>query len=264
MYAVFNFPYLIEILTPLLDAKGDRNLLLGSFARKYSDSLHAGCGVSVPDNPMGRKRISLLECIRLTGLKVDPEKVVMNLNTFHSKDELDEILMEAYSIGIVKLLVIRGDGGPDLQKLDPASVGGRHSIATTIDVLNYINSSFSGKFQTGVAFNPYKNVVFEQKHLNSKIEAGAKFIITQPLIGQDGNVDAILNQGLPVVVEAWMSTNIELFNKSVGRVDDNPGAIYDPVKNLELLHRAYPDACIYLALLKMDNNWDAFLPRLNK
>lgn len=260
---MFNFPYLIEVLTPRGDAAGERDLLLGDFSKKYNASLQAGCGVSVPDNPMGRKRLSLPQCIRSMGLTVDPEKLVMNLNTFHSKDELDEILEEAHSLGIINLLVIRGDGGPDLQILDPASIGGKHNVATTIDLLKYINSSFAGKFQTGVAFNPYKNMRFEQKHLNSKIEAGAKFIITQPLIGQDNNVDAIVSLGLPLVVEAWMSKNIDLLNRSVGRADEAPGAVYDPFENLVQLHRAYPGSCIYLALLKMSADWTSGLPGLN-
>ena len=121
---MFDYPYIFELLSPKSTTGGDLDRLLDLFAQRYSLAIELKCGISVPDNPMGQRRLSLLDCLELRGLTVDPEKVVMNLNTFHSKEELDVMLNRAASAGIRSLLVVRGDGGPDFAKLDPKSIGG--------------------------------------------------------------------------------------------------------------------------------------------
>lgn len=260
---MFDFPYVIELLSPKIDAGNRMETLLAKFGEKYERSLAKGCGISVPDNPMGQRRLGLLECIESIGLKVEPNKIIMNLNTFHGKEELDFLLRQASAVGINKLLVIRGDGGPNLEKLDPDAIGGQHSVATTPDLLRYINTEYGGDFHTGVAFNPYKNMEFELNHMQQKVEAGAAFIITQPIVGKDDNVDVLLHKiDIPVIVEAWMSENIELLYKSVGRDVDEETVKYDPLDNLKELHEAYPESCIYLALLNFSSNWQNELPAL--
>lgn len=259
---MFDYPYICEILSPKRDSGERLEFLLDGFAEKYQQALAAGCGVSVPDNPMGQRRISLLECIEKRALPVDPSRIVMNLNTFHAKREMDHLLATSAELGITNILVVRGDGGPDLPRLDPAEIGGKHSVATTPDLLRYINSCYPGQFQTGVAFNPYKKTSFEIPHLERKIEAGAAFIITQPIIGANAHVNAAKDLGLPMVVEAWMSDNIDLFYRSVGMQNDGAETIYDPVNNLRELHAAYPECCVYLALLNYKSNWQEILPQL--
>ncbi len=261
---MFDFPYIVEILSPKIDACERLNELLEKFGAKYTRSLASGCGISVPDNPMGQKRLSLLDCIEQIGLKVEPNKIVMNLNTFHSKDELDSILRRAIALGIDKLLIIRGDGGPGLEKLDPGTIGGKHSVATSPDLLSYINSEYSGQFHTGAAFNPYKNRDFELKHMKKKIDSGAQFVITQPILGRNENVDTLKERfNIPVIVEAWMSQNIELFLKSVGKGEADEIKDFDPNDTLNSLHVAYPESCVYLALLSFVSDCQKILPRLN-
>ncbi len=255
---MFDYPYIIELLSPRRNAGEKLETLLSKFADKYERAIKSGCGVSVPDNPMGQRRLSLLECLEERGLSVDPARVIMNVNTFHTKPELDEILKKAIQLGIRYLLVIRGDGGPDLPTLDPSSIGGKYNIVTTHDLLLYINREYPGFFETGAAFNPYKKMSFELKHMQKKVESGARFIITQPIIGRDENVDVIQKYNLPVVAEAWMSVNIELFSKSVGMGEDENLKNYDPLENLKILHSVYPGACIYLALY----NFKTELPHL--
>jgi hypothetical protein len=60
-----------------------------------------------------------------------------------------------------------------------------------------------------------------------------------------------------------MSTNIDLFNKSVGRQPIDQPEVYDPVANLESLHTIYPDSCVYLSMLSFNKPWDELLPRLS-
>ena len=137
---MFTSAYLVEILTPKrtdpVGAKGNINL----FAERYSRVLDCGLGLSVPDNPMGQPRFSLLEMIEQLDLSVEAEKTVMNLNTFHTKAELNRLLTKAANLGVTNILVVRGDGGPKLPKLEAKSIGGSKNVASSIDLLRYINT----------------------------------------------------------------------------------------------------------------------------
>ena len=256
---MFDFPYIIELLTPKKTDDPYPKRLLHRFRERFNRSMQAGCAVSIPDNPMGNLRMGALETIELLELPFDPERLVINLNTFHHKDELDELLETALRTGVRFLLVVRGDGGPALSRLEPASIGGRFNVTSSADLINYINRAYPDKFVTGAAFNHYNPIEVELKRLDKKIEAGARYIVTQPVIGSDSRLDRLRAQNIPLVIEAWMSHNIELFSQSVG--DDTLSvADYDPVNNLQLLHDAFPDSCIYLSMLNFDENFEELLP----
>lgn len=257
-------PYIVELLSPKKIDNGqyDGNLM-DRFARRYQKIMGIGCGLSIPDNPMGLPRMGALECIDLMGLPIDPDKVIMNLNTFHNKEELDRLLNRAAHSGLKHILVVRGDGGPLLAKLDPSTIGGEKSVATSIDLIRYIHRSYPGQFITGAAFNPYKPLRIELERMKEKIAAGAAYAITQPIIGRNVGVDELLSLGIPVVVEAWMSKNIDLFNKSVGRQNIDRAEDYDPAANLKSLHDHYPESCVYLSMLSFKQPWNQVLPRLS-
>ena len=99
---MFTWPYLIEILTPARSPEDKVARLQDRFADRCRRLIDCGCGVSIPDNPMGRPRYSAFECFEATNYWPDPEKVVLNLNTFHSKDELDAILRISRGMKIYK------------------------------------------------------------------------------------------------------------------------------------------------------------------
>jgi hypothetical protein len=258
---MFDYPYIVEMLLPLrTDGIGDKEKS-DMFVERYYRILDLGMGVSVPDNPMGRPRFGFVETVEKLSLPVIPEKTVMNLNTFHTKLELDNLLRTAADLGIKYLLIIRGDGGPRLPKLDPAAIGGDKSVATTVDLLRYINNTYTGEFITGVAFNHYKPMPFETDRLEQKIASGGRFIVTQPVIGSEPDIHALFDADIPVVVEAWMSPNVDLLFRSVGRQKDNSVEAFDPVENLHVLHREYPGSCIYLSMLRFKQRWENVLPR---
>ena len=258
-----TFPYIIELLSPKRSPVEKVDKLLDRFAARFRQIMEAGCGVSIPDNPMGQPRLGALECIDRMSLRLDPDKVIMNLNTFHSKIELDSLLNRAADSGLKHILVVRGDGGPLLSKLDPKEIGGEKSIATSIDLIRYIHRSYPGRFITAAAFNPYKPLRIELERMKQKIDAGAAYAVTQPIIGKDAAVDSLLSLNIPVVVEAWMSTNIELFNKSVGRQDNDQADEYNPLANLKSLHTHYPKSCVYLSMLSFKQPWGEVLPLLS-
>jgi hypothetical protein len=97
--------------------------------------------------------------------------------------------------------------------------------------------------------------------MKQKIDAGAKYLITQPITGKDDNVDKLKDFNIAVVVEAWMSNNINLLYKSIGKEKDEKAEKYDPVENLKALHEYYPECCVYLSMLSFKQDWKEILPR---
>ena len=262
---MFNYPYIVELLSPkrsIEDQAVEQHL--DRFADRYLRIIDADFGLSIPDNPMGQPRMSALESIGLKNLPLDPDKVIMNLNTFHTKDEIDAILKAAVMAKLKYILVIRGDGGPLLSRIEPKSIGGMRSVATSIDLIRYINVEFPGEFITGAAYNPYKPLSFELKHMENKIEVGAKFAITQPIIGRDQSVDELRSLKIPIIVEAWMSKKLDLLYKSIGKDKDEVPENYDPIENLKALHAIYPECCVYLSMLSFKQDWNQILPQCSR
>jgi 5,10-methylenetetrahydrofolate reductase len=250
------------LLSPKRSADNQIEGTLGRFAERYRRIIDTGCGISIPDNPMGQPRFGALESIDLRGLSVVPERVVMNLNTFHTKSELDTLLEKAAKANLRYILVVRGDGGPLLPKLDSKSIGGKLNVATSIDLIRHINTQFPDQFITGAAFNPYNPMPFELNRMKQKIDAGAKYAITQPIIGKNENVDKLKDLNIAVIVEAWMSNNIDLLYRSVGKDKDEMAERYNPFENLKVLHESYPGCCVYLSMLSFKQDWREILPKL--
>ena len=259
---MFNYPYFVELLSPKRSDDDQIEGFLNRFAERYQRIIDAGFGISIPDNPMGQPRLGALESINLRGLSVDPEKLIMNLNTFHTKSELDGLLQRAAKANLKYILVVRGDGGPLLPKINPKSIGGKLNVATSIDLIRYINTQYPDQFITGAAFNPYNPMPLELNRMKQKIDAGAKYAVTQPILGKDENVDRLKDFNIAVVVEAWMSNNIDLLYKSVGKEKNENAERYNPFQNLKALHESYPDCCIYLSMLSFKQDWQKILPRL--
>ena len=259
---MFNYPYLIELLSPKISTDNQSEALLNRFDERYRRIIDVGCGVSISDNPMGQPRLGALESFDLRDLSIDPDKVVMNLNTFHTKTELDKLLQSAAEANLKYILAVRGDGGPLIPKLEAKSICGSRSVATSIDLIRYINKEYAGQFITGAAYNPYKPISFEMNRLEQKIEAGAKYVVTQPIIGRDESADALMKLNITVVVEAWMSKNIGLLYRSVGKEKDEKAENYDPTENLKALHTFYPECNVYLSMLSFKQDWQDILPRI--
>jgi 5,10-methylenetetrahydrofolate reductase len=259
---LWDVPYIIEILTPRKSDGPPGLKEMERFARRYEEAISAGCAVSIPDNPLGNLRYSALETFDQLKLQVDGEKTLLNLNTFHTKSQLDSMLEAAASRGLRYLLVVRGDGSPDLPKLQPQELGADVNMVTSIELLRYINSIYDDVFCTGAAFNQYKPQSVERTKLVKKTAAGARFLVVQPVMGEDSVIAGLLEEDIPVVLEAWMSPRIELFVKSVK--GNAPGTLdgFDPVKNLAVLHELYTENCVYLSMLHSLLDWQTQLPRL--
>jgi methylenetetrahydrofolate reductase (NADPH) len=237
----------VELQTPKRSSENIENDLR-IFEEKYRKVVDKGWIVCVTDNPMGLLSFGAAETIDLLGLPVAPGRLMVHLNTFHTRKELDEILVAVAAAGVKDLLIVSGDGNQRLHRLEPAEIGVEAVTVTSVELLRYIDREYPGRFTCGVAFNPYEPQGFELEKMKRKADAGASFIITQPIIGRDGRLDALEPFRLPVVLDAWMSKKLHLLSECVGH-EIPEGTPYDPMDNLRTLRRNYPDYGLYLAIL---------------
>ncbi len=237
----------VELQTPKRSSE-DIEKDLRTFEEKYRKVLEAGWTICITDNPMGLLSYGAMETIELLDLPVRPDQLMVHLNTFHPKKELDEILDAFKVAGGRWLLVVSGDGSQRLHRLEPAEVGIEATTVTSVELLRYIDREYPGEFTSGVAFNPYEPQDSEIEKMKRKVDAGAKLIITQPIIGRDERLAGLGPFGLPVVLDAWMSKKLHLLSECVGH-EIPEGTPYDPMENLKELRRNYPDYGLYLAIL---------------
>jgi len=252
-------PYLIELLTPR-QSDPDFERALEVFRQRYRRILDHGAAVSIPDNPLGNLHFTAMETVEFLGLPLDPERTLLHINTFHRKADLDAFLDAARTSGLKRLLVVSGDGGPRLPKLEPRDLGSDAKAVTSIELLEYIERRHPGAFHCGVAFNQYEPAEHEREKLRRKIEAGARFIVTQPVIGADPGVASLASSKLPVWAGAWMSKRVDLLVTCVG-LGQLDASAYEPAANLAILHGVFPAFGIYLAQLSFKKDWCPLLTR---
>ncbi len=253
-------PYIIELLTPK-QSDEDFEQKLEVFAQRYRRILDSSAIVSVCDNPLGNIHFTAMEVVGFLGLPLDPECTLLHLNSFHRKVDFDLFLRYAREKGLRYLLVVSGDGGPRLTRLEPAELGIEAKTVTSVELLRYIEREHGGFFTCGVAFNQYEPLKEEREKLHRKLQAGARFVITQPVIAADSLVEGLRIEGVPVFVGAWMSRRIDPLCECVGVKKPEPSD-YDPVSNLSRIHDRFTDWGIYLSQLGFKRPWENLLTRM--
>ena len=248
---------MIELLTPKQNSP-DFEADLKMFSSRFGKIYDYGAVVSIPDNPLGNLHFAAPEVLAYLSLPIDPERCLVHLNTFHCKDDLDVFLRQAKELGVKYLLCVSGDGSQRLTRLNPADFGISVETVTSVELIAYINKQYSGDFICGVAFNQYEPPEHEMQKLKHKIDAGAQFIITQPVIGRDERVLNLKQYGIPVFTGAWMSKRIDLLKQCLGVEGENIPGDYDPLKNLRILREIYSDYGLYYSLLGFKRDWSEF------
>ncbi len=256
-YHIRNKIYHVEILPPKQDTEKLEEDL-ESFAVKYRRVMESGHCSCITDNAMGLLAFQGTEILEELNLPSPAEQVMIHLNTFHTKTDLDRILTFCRTRRIDSLLVVSGDGSDRLPRLKPADLGFPEAeTVTSVELLRYIRREHGDAFTLGVAFNPYEPEEHEFAKMERKLAAGASFIITQPLIEKNAVVDRLLARypGIPVTVEAWMSKKIHLLSEAVGyEIPENTE--FDPIATLRTLHSLYPKCGVYLSLLGFKTQYD--------
>jgi len=229
---------------------------LDRFAAKYNKAADAGYCVCITDNAMGNPTFQGHELIQELRLSVCSGQVMIHLNTFHTLSDLRWILDSCAELGIKEILVVSGDGSPRLPRLKPSEIACSSASVTSVELIAYIRRIYGNEFIIGAAFNQYEPEEHEIFKLDRKIEAGAEFMITQPMLKPDALVEKAMNtSGIPFIIEAWMSPNVKLLSDCIG-CDIECREAFDPVECFESLRKAYPDNEFYLALLDFKTQFD--------
>ena len=250
LHHIQNKMYHIELLPPKQDIENlESDLEL--FATKYCRVMDSGYCACITDNAMGHLSFQGTEVIEELELPVHPDQIMIHLNTFHTKENLHEILDYCRSREIKYLLVVSGDGSERLPKLQPSDIDADDvASVTSVQLLKYIDKVYPNTFVMGVAFNPYEPPEHEFAKMERKIAAGASFVITQPVIEKNAIVDELLAKypTMPVFIEAWMSKKLHLLSEAVGyTIPENTA--FDPIATLKALTEYYPACGFYLSLL---------------
>ena len=243
-------------LTPPKHASQKFSKDLAAFKRRYEAYVRDDFVVSITDNAMAKMAFQGTELIDALGLTVKPENITIHLNTFHQKAELDRILSDMRRLGLKNLLCITGDGSDKMHKLLPEELEAPEApVATSVELIRYIRRHYP-EFRIGCAFNNYEPPESEFAKLERKLEAGASYIITQPVLGKDEQIDRLVREypDVPVVTEVWMSPKLSLLSDIMEREipDDYP---YDPFETLKEVKKNYPASANYLGMLSYKNQY---------
>lgn len=256
-----NKSYHIEVVPPKLGF-GNLESSLELFAEKYNKVMESGFCASITDNAMGAVSFQGIDLIEELELEVQPEKIIIHLNTFHTKKDLHSILDRCKSLGIKYLLILSGDGSERLHKLSPAEIGEEEAVksVTSVELLKYIKEKYPDTFVLGAAFNPYEPPEHEFAKLERKVSAGASFIITQPILWKNDIIDRLLEKypELTVIIGVWMSKKLHILSKAVG-YDISDDINYDPIKTLQTIADIYSKHGIYLTLLDFKSQYQKII-----
>ena len=235
---------------------------LERFATRYRRIIAAGHGVCLTDNALGKIAFQGHELIEHFGLPVPPGKVMVHINTFHTLKDLHEILDGCVRLGVDELLVVSGDGSDRQSRLKPSDINAPGVMTvTSVELLGYLRKHYGSTFRYGVAFNPYEPPEHEREKLDRKLEAGAEFIITQPVLDAMPVLDELSRiPDVPLCLEAWMSSNIDLLNQCICYELPIQNA-FDQMETLHRLQRAYPQSDFYLALLDFKTQFEQLASR---
>ena len=195
--------------------------MLGVAARlRASGAVHA---VDINDNPMARARLSALMAASVIERTVELETIPHVTPRDASIMGLQSQLLGAHAEGVRNVLAITGD---------PPHVGDYPGSSGVYDVdaiglvslLGHLNrgEDFSGKaidaptsFYVGVAVNPSADELDrELERFHEKVEAGARFAMTQALFDLD-YLDRFLDRlggesPIPLLVGVWPLTSYQL------------------------------------------------------
>lgn len=143
--------------------------------------------ITIADSPMGRSRVDSL----LMSLKIAAKHEVQVMPHVCCRDKnmiaMRSTLLGAYMNGIRNLLVVTGDPVPSEQRLSTTSVFDYNSIHLMQFIKQMNEEHFADDpIQYGGALNPALGRVDKIiERMERKIEAGAKYFLTQPIYDEE-------------------------------------------------------------------------------
>lgn len=171
-----------------------------------------GSFISITDSAAGVLRLHNLTMMRLmadhdfsqTRLKMpallwEPRRTIVHLTRNHSIAWLRQFFLRCKAMGFENLLIITGDPlkGMRLKTVTAAQAlalseedSHQFRLKNSIELLRF-TKALHPEFYTGVGHNPFMKKAVAEKHLSAKLDAGAEFIITQPVSYYEECWDAV-------------------------------------------------------------------------
>ncbi|MCE5305286.1 bifunctional homocysteine S-methyltransferase/methylenetetrahydrofolate reductase [bacterium] len=219
-----HFVKIVELLAP-------KGVSAENEIQKARELYYGGIdAINIPDGPRASSRMSSLALATMiqnqVGIEVVLHFVCRDLNVI----AIQSNLLGAYSLGIKNVLAITGDPPKIGNYPDATGVFDVDSIGL-INIINRLNNGLdiSGApignptgFHIGCGANPGAlNLDQELKRIDWKIEAGAEFIMTQPVFDLhifENFFKRIEHYKIPIIAGIWPLTslrNAEFMNNEV-------------------------------------------------
>jgi len=190
-----NFVKILETVPP----KGTNIESILASLKDFKGSIDAA---TVVDSPLG---IAVMHPLPLS-YKIQ-ELGIETVMHFTCRDrnriEIEAQLLAASALGVKNILALTGDPAKDGKSVfELNSVG-------LIRFINEINEKYKTDFFVGAGLNINANPEKEREKANRKIEAGAKFFITQPCFDGDRIKDFDLD--VPIISGVLLVSNKKIF-----------------------------------------------------
>ncbi len=219
-----KFVKLVELLAPY-------GVNAGNEIDKARELFNYGIdSINIPDGPRASSRMSALALALLIKTQVGIEPVLHYVCRDRNVIGMQSDLLGAYALGIRNILALTGDPTKLGSYPDATGVFDIDSIGL-VNVINRLNNGLdiagnpidqATGFFIGVGANPTAlNLEEEIRRLQFKIEAGAEYIITQPIFDEKA-FEAFLNKvahfKLPILAGIWPLVslrNVDFLNNEI-------------------------------------------------
>lgn len=154
---------------------------------------------SVATNPVARPHMSALALSALIQQRTGKAATVHCTTRDHNRLSLQGLLWGARALDIGRVLIATGDRVG-------LGEGRRTSSVHDVDVFALVRMARGAGLYTGVVLDPrpeYNRLAFEVRRLEQKVEAGAQFVVTQPVYGEAGAqmlYEATRHLSIPVIL----------------------------------------------------------------
>lgn len=127
--------------------------------------------------------------LQLEPLVWNPRRIIVHLTRNHNIPWLKKFLRQCRHLGYTQLLLITGDPLKEVRytPVDAATAmamdeeeGARHRLKNSVELLKFVREE-GPDFFVGAGHNPFLKQTAAEKHLLRKVEAGTRFLITQPV-----------------------------------------------------------------------------------
>ncbi len=223
-----HFAKFVEILAP-------RGVSAEKELEKAREMNYCGIDViNIPDGPRASARMSAISLAVLMQREIGIETVLHYVCRDRNVIGMQSDLLGAYALGLKNILAITGDP-PKLGNYPDATAVFDVDAIGLVNVLDRLNHGrdIAGNpignptgFYVGVGVNPGAiNLEHELSRLDWKVEAGAEYIITQPVFDLEvfeRFIEKIQHIKIPIIAGLWPLTSIrnaEFMNNEIPGID---------------------------------------------